>query len=43
MLILGKESDNIIGTILGIGAGLTLGLLGAAILDALSKPRCPYC
>lgn len=36
-------SEDILGALIGIGSGIILGMLGAAILDSLSKPRCPYC
>jgi len=38
-----KTEDDIAGAIIGIGAGILLGLLGAAILDSLTGPRCPNC
>ena len=37
------KDDEIIGAIIGIAAGAALGLLGAAIIDALTKPKCPNC
>jgi hypothetical protein len=38
-----KNDEDIAGAIIGIGAGILLGMLGAAILDSLSGPRCPNC
>lgn len=38
-----KKDDEVLGAIIGIGAAIGLGLLGAAILDSLSGPRCPNC
>jgi len=38
-----NSGEDILGAIIGIGSGILLGMLGAAILDSLSKPRCPYC
>jgi hypothetical protein len=35
--------EDILGALIGIGSGILLGMLGAAILDSLSKPRCPHC
>ncbi len=38
-----SEGDDIGGVVLGIAAAIGLGLLGAAIIDALTKPKCPNC
>ncbi|MDI3486240.1 MAG: hypothetical protein PWQ50_1460 [Methanolobus sp.] len=35
--------EDVIGTIIGIGAGLFLGMLGAAIIDSVLGYRCPNC
>ena len=37
------SGEDILGALIGIGAGVFLGLLGAAVLDSLSRPKCPYC
>jgi hypothetical protein len=38
-----KTDEDIAGAIIGISAGILLGLLGAAIIDSLTGPRCPNC
>lgn len=38
-----KKEDELLGAIIGVSTGIALGLLGAAILDSLSGPRCPNC
>jgi len=38
-----KTEDDIAGAIIGICAGIFLGMLGTAILDSLSGPKCPNC
>ena len=38
-----ENDDDDWGGLLGIVAGVGLGLLGAAIIDALTKPKCPNC
>lgn len=40
--LMGK-GDEVIGAVIGIAAGVGLGLLGAAIINALTKTRCPNC
>ena len=37
------NDDDLLGTIIGIGAGVLFGLVGAAILDSILGYRCPYC
>lgn len=38
-----QDSAKVIGTIFGIIASISLGLLAAKILNSLSKPTCPSC
>ena len=38
-----NHDEDILGAIIGIGAGILLGLLGAAILDSFSGTHCPNC
>lgn len=38
---MGKGEE--VGTFIGVVAALGLGLLGAAIIDAFSKSKCPHC
>lgn len=37
------EGENILGAIVGIAFAVGLGLLGAAIIGGLAKPKCPAC
>ena len=37
------KGDEALGAIIGVAAAVGLGLLGAAIIDALIKPKCPNC
>ncbi len=38
-----ENGDAIIGAIIGIIAAILFGLLAVAIINALSKPKCPNC
>lgn len=38
-----SDDEDILGAIIGIGSAICLGLLGAAIIDSLSQPKCPNC
>lgn len=35
--------EDVVGAVIGIGAGILLGLLGVAVIEALTKPKCPNC
>lgn len=38
-----NNDDSIVGAIIGIIIAIFLGLLGVALLDALTKSNCPNC
>jgi hypothetical protein len=38
-----SDEDDGAGVVIGILAGIGLGLLGAAIINSLSKTKCPSC
>ena len=37
------DDEDVLGAIIGIGSAIFLGLLGAAIIDSFSQPKCPNC
>ena len=37
------KSDEAVGALIGVAAAVGLGLLGAAVIGALFKPKCPNC
>jgi hypothetical protein len=44
-MVRNDEIDDVLGAVIGIGAGVLLGYLAAAILDSFLRkvPRCPNC